>query len=90
MAKIVVAIYGDERCHLASGNRIRRNVVPWMEERVTGVQASPEITPGVRWTEERFQHHRDPAEQASLDFAAVDLVEHFVASARIEIVRNAL
>src|SRR5262245_18559402 len=33
-----------------------------------------------------LQHRRDPAEQARMDFVAVDLIEHFVSSSGVEIV----
>lgn len=35
-----------------------------------------------------FQHRRDPAEQVSQDFGAVNLIEHFMSSTGIEIVRD--
>ena len=35
-----------------------------------------------------FQHRRDPAKQVSQDLGTADLIEHFVPSTGIEIVRD--
>jgi hypothetical protein len=37
-----------------------------------------------------FQYSRDPTEQSCPDFAAVNLIEHFVSSTGVEIVGDAI
>lgn len=35
-----------------------------------------------------FQHRREPSKQVCTDFVAVDLIEHFVSSTGVEVVRD--